>query len=108
MASVNVNNIYLKPTVVNNAGVSGQALTVSSSAVQLATSTLFNINTLFVTVDVQTNDVFVTFGNETPSTSVGHRLYVGQNYTWSKQAAQAAKFIRASADAVLYASEWTL
>jgi hypothetical protein len=104
----NINNIYLHPTIVNNAGVSGQALTVSSAVVTLAATTAFNTLTQFVTVDVQTNDVYCTFGGDTPSTSNGHRLYAGQNYTWSKQAALSAKFIRASADAVLYASEWTL
>lgn len=103
----NVNPIYLKPTVINNTGVSGQSLTVSSVVVSLAATTAFNLATYFVTVDVQGADVFATFGGDTPSTTNGHRLYAGQNYTWSKAAAQSAKFIRSSTDATLFASEWT-
>jgi len=97
--------MYLKPVP----GVSGQALSVTAgSAVSLATSTAFSVSCNCVTVDVQTADVMVTFGGETPSTTVGHRLYAGQNYTWSKAAAIQAKFIAVSATATLYASEWSL
>lgn len=103
--AVNLNNMFLKPVP----GVSGQSLTVTSgSAVSLATSTAFSVSTNCVTVDVQTADVFVTFGGETPSTTVGHRLYAGQNLTWSKSAAIQAKFIAAAGNATLYASEWSL
>lgn len=107
--AVNINNIYLHPSATAaGAAVSGQSLTVSSAAVSLFGTTAPSINTKFVTVDVQAADCFVTFGGETPSTTIGHRLYAGQNYTWSLHAALVAKFIRASTDSTLYASEWTL
>ena len=103
--SVNLGNMYLKPVP----GVSGQSLTVTSaSAGQLATSTAFSVSANCITIDVQTADLMVTFGGETPSTTVGHRLYAGQNYTWSKSAAIQAKFIAVAATGTLYASEWSL
>lgn len=75
---------------------------------QLFATTAPNIITKFITADIQGADCFITFGGETPSTTIGHRLYAGQNYTWSLKAAIQAKFIRASTDATVYASEWTL
>ena len=103
-----LNYLYLKPTVVNNAGVSGQTLTVSSSSVSLAATTAFNVSTTNVVLDVQANNVYCTFDGQTPSSTVGHILYAGQNYTWSKAAAITAKFIRVTSDATIWASEFTV
>lgn len=99
----NLNYLYLKPV-----GVSGQTLGVmSGAATSFFLTTLPNTKTEVVLVDVQTADCFVTFGGETPSTTVGHRLYAGQNYTWSVAAALQAKIIANSTAATLYASEFT-
>lgn len=100
--SINLGNTYPSPV----AGVSGQSLTVSSAATSFATS--FSVNAQLVLIDVQGADCFVTFGGETPSTTQGHRLYAGQNYTWSRQTAIQAKFIRAATDATLYATNFQM
>ena len=83
-------------------------LTVSSSAVQLTDSYTFDTLTRYIVLDVQDADVYVTYTGETPSASVGHKLYAGRSYTWSKKAAEAAKFLRTgSTDAVIAASQFT-
>tara|TARA_R110002153_G_scaffold60106_1_gene163326 strand:- start:553 stop:819 length:267 start_codon:yes stop_codon:yes gene_type:complete len=84
-------------------------LTVAGSAVQLTDGgyTFSNISR-YVTLDVQDADVFVTYTGETPSGTVGHRLYAGRSYTWSVNSANAAKFIRTgSTSAVIAASQFT-
>ena len=99
-----ITNLYPKPT----AGVSAmKMLTVSSSAVQLTDSYTFDGKTKYITLDVQDNDVYVTYTGETPSASVGHILYAGNSYTWSVATARAAKFIRVGNDAVIAASQFT-
>lgn len=97
-------NLYPKPT----AGVTAmKMLTVAGSVVKLTDSFTFNDNTKYVTIDVQDNDVYVTYTGETPSATVGHILYAGNSYTWSKQAAMAAKFIQVGSTGVIAASEFT-
>ena len=88
-----------------NAQVVGQALTVTSTAtVQFSA---FNASTEFITFDVQTANVYCTFGGETPANGTGHILAQGNSYTWSKAAAAAAKFIATTTtNALLYASEF--
>lgn len=103
-----INYLYAKPTVVNNASVSGQTLAVSNSAVSLYAVTAPSTATNLVVLDVQANNVYCTFDGQTPSSTVGHILYAGQNYTWSVAAALKAKFIRVSADATIWASEFTV
>ena len=103
-----LNYLYLKPTVRSNAAVSGQSLTVSSTSVSLAATTQFDKDTNAVVLDIQSNNVYCTFDGQTPSSSVGHILYAGQNYTWSKAAAITAKFIRVTNDATIWASEFTV
>ena len=107
-SSYNINNIYLKPSVVNNSYVAGQALTVDATAGGVQFGTAFNDKTSFVVFDIQTADVIVTFDGQTPAAGTkGHRLYAGQQYTWSKAAASAAKFIRAtSTSGFVWASEF--
>ena len=82
-------------------------LTVSSSVVQLTDSYTFDTLTRYIVLDVQDADVYVTYTGETPSASVGHRLYAGRSYTWSKKAAENAKFIRTGTDAVIAATQFT-
>ena len=102
MANSYVTNLYPKPTV----GVSDQTLTVSTSVVQFGTA--FNSLTRYIVLDVQGADVRVTYDDSAPTTSNGHILFAGRSYTWSKAAAQAAKFIRdGGTDATIHASEFT-
>jgi len=102
MANSYVTNLYPKPTP----GVTDQTLTVSSSVVQFGTA--FNSLTRYIALDVQGADVRVTYDDSAPTTSNGHILFAGRSYTWSKQAAAAAKFIRdGGTDATIHASEFT-
>ena len=103
MSSYNLNNLYPR----TNSGVADQRLTVSSTAIAFATA--FNDNTTMVMFDVQGADVMCTVDGSDPTTSNGHRLYDGTTYTWSKQMAAAAKFIRqAAVDADIHASECSM
>lgn len=97
-----VTNLYPKPTP----GVTDQSLAVADSVVQFGTA--FNDLTKYVVLDVQTADVRVTYDDSAPTTSNGHILFAGRSYTWSKEAAQAAKFIRnGGTSASIHASEFT-
>jgi hypothetical protein len=103
MAGTFAVNIYPKPTN----GVTDEALAVSSSAVPFSTAWKDG-NTKFVVLDIQSNDVRVTFDGSTPTASNGHILYAGQSFTWHVDTAVAAQFIRVSADAVIHASAFTV
>jgi hypothetical protein len=95
-------NLYPKP----NGTKADERLTVSSTAVSLATT--FDITTGYVLIDVQNADVMVTFDGSTPTSTNGHRYNSGAREFWSRQQAQAAKFIRqASTDAAVQASQFT-
>jgi len=97
-----VTNLYPKPTP----GVADQTLTVSTGVVQFGTA--FNNLTRYIVLDVQDADVRVTYDDSDPTTTNGHILLSGRSYTWSKQAAAAAKFIRdGGANAIIHASEFT-
>lgn len=97
--------IYPRPA----GGQTDERLTVSSSAVPFSSIATWRAsgNVKFVVLDVQSNDVFVTFDGSTPTSTNGHRLYSGESYTWNFETAAAAQFIRASADATVHASPFT-
>jgi hypothetical protein len=98
-----ITNLYPKPT----SGVTAmKMLTVSNSVVQLTDSYTFDDKTKYITLDVQDNDVYVTYTSETPSASKGHILYAGNSYTWSVATARAAKFLRVGGDATIAASQF--
>jgi len=103
MAQTRTVNLYPKPTT----GVTtGERLVVDGTTKSFAT--VYNGNTRYVTLDVVDADVYVTFHGQTPSATVGHRLYAGRSYTWSVEAARAAKFTRATTtSAAIWASEFT-
>ena len=89
-----VTNLYPSP----NGTVAGQNLAVSTSVVQFAA---FHTDTKYVMIDVQDNSVYVTFDNSTPSATNEKGLIILKAET-----AKAAKFIRASADAVVQVSQF--
>ena len=105
--SYNRNNLYPMPaTNVGGTPITDQRLTVDGTAGGVQFST-FNERTDVVVLDVQDADVMCTFDNSAPTSSNGHRLYAGTTYTWSRAAAQAAKFIRqGSTSAAIHASEF--
>ena len=92
---------------VPNSTVADGRLTVSNSSVQLSSALTFDPNTKFIVWDVQDNDIMVTFDGSTPTSSNGHRLFVGDKDMWHVDTAKAAKFIRAvSADGTFHASQF--
>jgi hypothetical protein len=101
MANSFVTNLYPKPTP----GATDQTLSVDDSIKQFSA---FNSLTKYVVLDVQVSDVRVTYDDSAPTSTNGHILYAGRSYTWSKQAATAAKFIEDSTvTATIHASEFT-
>jgi hypothetical protein len=89
------------------AGQTDERLTVSSSAVPFSSVATWQSSGLvkLVMFDVQSNDVMVTVDGSTPTSTNGHRLYAGQNFTWSMEMAAKAQFIRAGAsDGTVHAS----
>ena len=104
MANSYVTNLYPKPTP----GVTDQTLTVDATAGGVQFGTAFNSLTRYIVLDVQGADVRVTYDDSAPTTSNGHILFAGRSYTWSKQAAAAAKFIQdGGTSATIHASEFT-
>jgi hypothetical protein len=67
----------------------------------------FQDTTRYVSLDVQDNDVYVTYDGENPSASLGHILYAGNAYTWHIDTAKAAKFNSVGGTATIAASEFT-
>jgi len=104
MSTSNTASFYPYPTP----GATDQGLTVSNAAGGVQFGTAFNAYTNQVMFDVQNADVMCTIDGSAPTTTNGHRLTSGSRYTWSKEMATAAKFIRqATTDAYIHASELT-
>ncbi len=99
-----ITNLYPKPT----SGVTTmKMLSVATSVVQLTDSYTFDEKTKYITLDVQDNDVYVTYtADDTPSSSTGHILYAGNSYTWSVATARAAKFKSVGGTATIAASQF--
>lgn len=109
MANVIERPLYPNPTHFMSAGTStvptGQFKTVTSTAT--VTFSAFNSLTQFVVLDIQAANVYCTFDGTTPSSTMGHILYVGSAFTWSKATAQQAKFVATTTtNATIYASEF--
>lgn len=102
--------VYPKRAITGTTPVASQSKTVSTAAVAAtgftdATAGGGGVN--MVTFDVQDNHVRVRWDGTDPTSTVGHILYAGTNYTWPVALYNAAKFIRistASADATIFAS----
>ena len=112
MANSFVTNLYPIPSGTAN----DHRLTVddTSGGVQFSQSSkddntdAFDSLTKYIAFDVQDADVFMTFDGSAPTTSNGHKLFAGRSYTFSKEAAVKAKFIRAGGtSAKIHASQFT-
>ena len=105
MANSFVTNLYPKPTD----GTTMERLQVTAATSETGNSfqTSYSSVTKYIVLDIQDADVLVNYtGN--PTSVLGHRLYAGRSYTWSKVAAQKAKFIKAGSTAGnIYATEFT-
>jgi len=108
MSSFNLNNIFPKPAWYRGSAVPDQRLTVDATVGGVQFSTFSDTSNMIV-LDVQDADVMCTFDGSAPTSTNGHRLYSGSQYTWSVAAAQQAKFIRQGAtSAAIQASEFQL
>ncbi len=111
MPNSNVVNLYPVP----NGTIGDRVLTVGASATTLLTTSdlsgntepSFDSLTRYIVLDIQDADVLVSYTGD-PTSVLGHRLYAGRSYTWSKVAANKAKFIKAGTTvANIYATEFT-
>jgi hypothetical protein len=67
----------------------------------------FQQTTRYVSLDVQDNDVYVSYDGTNPDADHGHILYAGNSYTWHKETAKAAIFNSVGGTATIAASEFT-
>jgi hypothetical protein len=103
MPNSRVSNLY--PFVNNSVGTMEMLSVTTGSATEFQTT--YDDRTRYLVLDVQDNNVYVTFTGETPSASVGHVLYAERSYTWNIETAQAAKFISVAGTAIIAATEFT-
>jgi hypothetical protein len=103
-----LNTLYLKPAQLAGAGGAAllQTITVTSGAANNFAA--FDINTSAIFIDIQGGDVYATSDGSTPSSSNGHRLLVGEKYTWARATAQAFKFIAVGTTATLTGSPFSV
>ena len=112
MANSFVTNLYPIPSGTANdhrltvdATVGGVQFSQSGKDVN---TDAFDSLTKYIAMDVQDADVFMTFDGSAPTTSNGRKLFAGRSYTFSKEAAVKAKFIRSgSTSAKIHASQFT-
>tara|TARA_R100001163_G_scaffold1378_1_gene2179 strand:- start:971 stop:1285 length:315 start_codon:yes stop_codon:yes gene_type:complete len=103
MPNSRVSNLY---PYVNNSVSNMEMLSVGTGAVATFQTT-YDTRTRYIVLDVQDNDVYVTYTGETPSATLGHILYAGRSYTWNIETAQAAKFLSVGGTAIIAATEFT-
>ena len=103
MPNSRVSNLY---PFVNNSVDNMEMLSVGTGAVATFQTT-YNQRTRYIVLDVQDNDVYVTYTGETPSATLGHILYAGRSYTWNVETAQAAKFLSVGGTTIIAATEFT-
>jgi hypothetical protein len=97
-------NLYPSPT-----GETDERLAVSTAAVALA-NTWSSSKTKYLLIDIQGDDVMVTFDGSTPTATNGHLFKkLTPPFFWNKSTALAARFIRAATtDASVHATPFTV
>ena len=97
-----ITNLYPQP----NGTVSGENLSCATSGSGVSFAA-FDSDTKYVMIDVQDNNVIVTFDGSTPTASNGHLLVKEKELiTLSAQAAKAAKFLGVSGTSIVHASQF--
>lgn len=95
---------FAPSNIVPNSTQADQALTVDGTAGGVQFSAL-HADTTHVVLDVQTNDVRVTFDNSAPTATNGHLIPFGSTMVWSKALAAASKWIRVTGSATVHLSQ---
>ena len=97
-----ITNLYPQP----NGTVSGENLSCATSGSGVSFAA-FDSDTKYVMIDVQDNNVIVTFDGSTPTASNGHLLVKEKELiTLSAQAAAAAKFLGVSGTSIVHSSQF--
>ena len=109
MSYNNIRPLYPFRAMSGSSPVASQSLTVSTAAVSPTGFTAAPaVNGVeLVTFDVQTSNLRVRWDGTNPTSTVGHLLFAGTNYTWPTSMYNAAVFIRdtaATADGTVFAS----
>ncbi len=104
-----VNVLYPKRAFKTGTPVASQSLAVSTAAVAPTgyTPDTDSGGVVMVTFDIQGANMRCRWDGTDPTSTVGHLLFAGTNYTWAVGMYNAAKFIRdtaAVADGVVFAS----
>lgn len=90
--------------LIPNGTQADQALTVDSTSGGVQFSA-FHVDTTHVVMDVQTNDVRVTFDGSAPTATSGHLIPFGSTMVWSKALAAASKWICITGSATIHLSQ---
>jgi hypothetical protein len=101
--SFNLNNLYPKPAIYNNAAVADQRIATESILVTGFSSLAPTTN--MVMLDIQDGDVMCTVDGSEPTSTNGHKLAVGNYYMWSAAMAAQARFIAVSTSGSIHASQ---
>tara|TARA_R100001463_G_scaffold45185_1_gene93340 strand:- start:19 stop:327 length:309 start_codon:yes stop_codon:yes gene_type:complete len=97
-----VTNLYPRP----NSTIAGENLSCATSGSGVSFAA-FDSDTKYVMIDVQDNNVIVTFDGSAPTASNGHLLLKEKGLiTLSAQAAKAAKFLGVSGAAIVHVSQF--
>tara|TARA_B100001093_G_scaffold88403_1_gene80394 strand:+ start:1155 stop:1454 length:300 start_codon:yes stop_codon:yes gene_type:complete len=88
-------------TTPKNIGVQGSMSNLSVTASSVVDAPSINEHTNLVFVDIQDNDVYVTFDGSTPSASVGHILKAGRDYLFYAGMFKTAKLLGKGSTAVV-------
>jgi|TARA_R110000772_G_scaffold78073_3_gene167607 hypothetical protein len=97
-----VTNLYPRP----NGTISGENLSCATSGSGVSFAA-FDSNTKYVMIDVQDNNVIVTFDGSAPTASNGHLLIKEKELiTLSARAAKAAKFLGVSGASIIQGSQF--
>lgn len=104
-----INVLYPMRAVTVAGPVASQATAVSTAAVTPTGYSADNVGggVAVVTFDVQTSNLRCRWDGTAPTSTVGHLLFAGTNYTWNVTQYNNAQFIRdtlASADGSIFAS----
>jgi len=97
-----VTNLYPRP----NGTTSGENLSCATSGSGVSFAA-FASDTKYVMIDVQDNNVIVTFDGSAPTASNGHLLLKEKGLiTLSARAAKAAKFLGVSGASIIHVSQF--
>ena len=97
-----VTNLYPRP----NSTVAGENLSCATSGSGVSFAA-FDSDTKYVMIDVQDNNVIVTFDGSTPTASNGHLLLKEKGLiTLSALSAKSAKFLGSGGTAIVHSSQF--